>query len=287
MAPVLGQFVAPATLLAGLLFYWGFFHARGFFGYFGVDSAALGLSTTDYVMRSADGLFIPLALCGASTLALLWAWAVLPARIRRAAWPRWLLVLLSVLGVLLLLNGFTRLLPETTTPLNRPLGVAPICLILGVLLPWGVVRARRRQTADESEPATAHTGTPVEWGLVLLLVGGAFFWGATDYSMGVGRGRAAEFVRTTLPGDPGITIYSEKNLSLTARGVTAVRCTDPEAAYHYRYDGLVLMMTTADNLVLVPRTWTRRDGAAIVLPRKGPGATRIEYGTQRGVPPTC
>nr|WP_246461754.1 hypothetical protein [Nocardia transvalensis] len=271
--------------MAGLLFYWGFFHARGFCRYFGVESSVLGLSTTDYVMRSADGLFVPLAVCGAATLSLLWLWAVLPGRIRRATWPRWVLAVLTAAGFLLMLNGLSR--PGFETPLNRPLGIAPLCLVVGVLLLWAVVLARRKQNDDETESAAARTSTPLEWGLILLLVGGAFFWGATDYSMAVGRGRADDIARRTLRTDPGITVYSEKNLALGVRGVTTVRCTDPDSAYRYRYDGLVLIMTTADNLVLLPRTWTPRDGAAIVLPRNGPGATRFEYAWQRGAAPPC
>ncbi|RDI50550.1 hypothetical protein [Nocardia mexicana] len=285
VAPIIGQFVAPATLLAGLLFYWGFFHARGFCKYFGVDSSVLGLSTTDYVMRSADGLFVPLALCGATALGLLWLWAVLPSRIRGASWPRWMLAILTVVGFLLMLNGLSR--PQFETPLNRSLGVAPICLIIGVLLLWAVVLERRKQNSDDAEDSSARTSTPLEWGLILLLVGGAFFWGATDYSMAVGRGRADDIARLTLRTDPGVTIYSEKNLALGVRGVTTVRCAEPDAAYRFRYDGLVLIMTTTDNLVLLPRTWTPRDGAAIVLPRTGPGATRYEYAWQRGAAPTC
>ncbi|WP_280266049.1 hypothetical protein [Nocardia wallacei] len=285
VAPIIGQFVAPATLLAGLLFYWGFFHARGFCKYFGVESSVLGLSTTDYVMRSADGLFVPLAICGAATLGLLWLWAVLPGRVREATWPRWVLAVLTGIGFLSMLNGLSR--PQFETPLNRSLGVAPISLIVGVLLLWAVVLTRRKQRDDTADVPAARHSTPLEWGLILLLVGGAFFWGATDYSMAVGRGRADDIARLTLRTDPGITIYSEKNLALGVRGVTTARCTEPDAAYRFRYDGLVLIMTTPENLVLLPRTWTPRDGAAIVLPRNGPGATRFEYAWQRGTSPTC
>src|SRR5215211_3967643 len=57
---ILGQFVAPTTVLTALLFYFGFAHLYWFFYYFGVDSSVLGPSTRDYVMRSVDALWIPL-----------------------------------------------------------------------------------------------------------------------------------------------------------------------------------------------------------------------------------
>ncbi|MBA4859023.1 hypothetical protein IU443_07865 [Nocardia farcinica] len=288
VAHVVGQFVAPATLLAGLLFYWGFFHARGFCGYLGVKSDVLGLSTTDYVMRSADGLFVPLAVVGVTALALLWGWGVLPNRVRRAPWPPWLLVVLAGLAVLLIANGASRLLFEWWG--NRRLAVAPACLIAGVLLLRVVVRARQSplHRADGERGAVDRSVAPLEWGLVLLLVGGAFFWGATDYSMAVGTGRAATYIAERLAKEPGVTVYSEKNLELAVPDVTATACTDPAAAYRFRYEGLVLVMSTADNFVLLPRTWKPGTGTAVVLPRSGIGATRVEYsGTDAGPRPAC
>ncbi|MFQ6394531.1 hypothetical protein ACLMAJ_13825 [Nocardia sp. KC 131] len=274
MAQVVGQFVAPATLLAGLLFYWGFFHARGFCGYFGIDSAVLGLSTTDYVMRSADGLFVPLAVCAIATLAVLWGWVALPSSVRQGRWPRWFLPVVVVVGGLLVLNGLSRLWFRTW--INRPLGVAPSCVIIGLLLMWGVVVSRRRRLATESA-TTVRPTAPVEWGLIFLLVGGSFFWGATDYSLAVGRGRAIEFEKETLRRAPGLTVYTEKPLELNVAGVRRIACTDASAAYRYRYDGLVLVMTAGDNLVAVPRSWTHDQGTAIVLPHTGPGAVRLEF----------
>lgn len=40
----------------------------------------------------------------------------------------------------------------------------------------------------------------------------------------------------------------------------------------FRYDGLVLVMSTDEAYLIVPRTRTYRSGTAIVLPRDGVGA---------------
>lgn len=276
---VIGQFVAPATFLAGLLFYWGFFHARGFCAYFGVNSAVLGLSTTDYVMRSADGLFIPLAVYGATALALLWGWVALPKRITDGPWPRWLLPTITVMSIALMVNGLSRMF--VTTPFNRPLGVAPSCVIAGLLLLWSAVTAKRRRVVSHpSAPSrqVSHTVTPVEWVLIILLVGGSFFWGATDYSLAVGHARAVE-VEKGLKDAPGIVVLSENDLGLNIAGVTTVECTEPAAAYHYRSEGLVLVMATSDNLVAVPRLWSPETGTAVILPRNSAGEVRLEFDT--------
>lgn len=285
VAQIIGQFVAPATLLAGLLFYWGFFHARGFCAYFGVNSAVLGLSTTDYVMRSADGLFVPVAVVGAVVLALVWGWSILPGTIRRARIPGRFLWAFAVVALLLVANGLSRLLVDMT--FNRGLGVAPLCFIVGVLILSVVVRVRRAQLhqLEGDRAAPDHALAPLEWGLLLLLVGGAFFWGATDYSLAVGTGRAAQVARN-LPTAPSVVVFSEKGLGLDTEGVTTTRCGDPGTAYRYRYDGMVLVMSTDHNLVLVPRTWTPGSGPAVVLPRGGVGAVRYEYTGDTTVEPS-
>ena len=55
-------FVAPATFLTAVLFYYGYVSSRSQFLYFGVDVDTLGLSTQDYVMRSPQALLVPVLL---------------------------------------------------------------------------------------------------------------------------------------------------------------------------------------------------------------------------------
>ncbi|MEV6426345.1 hypothetical protein [Nocardia sp. NPDC051463] len=128
-------------------------------------------------------------------------------------------------------------------------------------------------------PAT----TPLEWVLVFLLVARTFFWGATAYSLAVGKGRAIKFERS-LPSAAVLTLYTEKALDLTVGGVRKAACTDPGSAYRYRCDGLVLVMSTSENYVMLPRTWTYKQATAIVLPWNGPGAHRLEFA--RSIPTT-
>ncbi|MFC9995541.1 hypothetical protein [Nocardia sp. NPDC127526] len=273
VAQLIAQFVAPATLLAGLLYYWGYFHARGFCAHIGVDSASLGFNTTDYVMRSADGLFIPVATVATIALALTWGRVALPRRYREEQPPKWLVLGCAAVGGVLLLNGLSQLQFETV--FNRGLGVAPLCVISGLLLLWTAVRARRRQLSAGS-PDRPPTTTPLEWTLVVTLIAGSFFWGATAYSLAVGKGRAIIF-ENSIPAAPGLTLYSEKELELNSAGVRRTTCVDPNSAYRYRYDGLVLAMSTSHAYVIVPRGWTSAQGTAMVLPRTGPGAVRLEF----------
>jgi hypothetical protein len=51
--------VAPTTLITALAYYFGYRRERAFAGFFGIDVSALNFTTTDYVLRSVDALFVP------------------------------------------------------------------------------------------------------------------------------------------------------------------------------------------------------------------------------------
>jgi hypothetical protein len=83
---VVGAVVAPTTLLTGLLFYFGRLHVTGMFRYLDVNFTVLDLTFQDYLIRSADGLFVPLAVAAFVALVLLWAHGLthaLPFELRR------------------------------------------------------------------------------------------------------------------------------------------------------------------------------------------------------------
>lgn len=51
--------VTPTTLITALAYYFGYRLERAFAGFFGIDISALNFTTTDYVLRSVDALFVP------------------------------------------------------------------------------------------------------------------------------------------------------------------------------------------------------------------------------------
>ena len=50
-----GLFVAPTTLITLLCYFYGYVATRTYFSYFGVDTDAIGFTTTDYVMKKRPG----------------------------------------------------------------------------------------------------------------------------------------------------------------------------------------------------------------------------------------
>ena len=46
-----------------------------------------------------------------------------------------------------------------------------------------------------------------------------------------------------------------------------MRCKDLQAGYRFRYDGLKLLPQSGDQYLLLPATWSPRNGVAILIPR--------------------
>jgi hypothetical protein len=273
--------LGSTTVLTAILFYFGWSRAYYFYLYFGVNSSLLGLTTRDYVQLSVDGLFVPLAVIASVALAVLWGWSSLSAWAARHGRSRTVAIGLPVAGALLLLNGLSAIV--VSTPLNRRLAVAPACLAAGAVALVFAVRRRRDATGRKAPDGTA----VAEWAVVFILAGLGLLWAANDYSAAVGESRAQQFVRE-LPTLPDATLFSEKSMGLAHAGIREVRCTDPKAAYGYRYDGLKLIMQSGDQYLLLPSRWNTRRGVAVLLPRTD--AIRLEFtapGASRRGTATC
>ena len=291
LAKILGAIIAPTTLLTALLYYFGWSHAYWFCNYFGVNSTVLGFTSTDYLMRSVDALFVPMTVAACAALLAVWGHSLLRARLAAGSRPRalrYIVPVTAIVGGILFLGGFASVF--TTTVLSEHLVAAPLSLGFGVLLLIYAVHLWRL-TAETYKSTSNNRGwaAVVEWAVVFVLVGLSLFWAATDYSAAVGRSRAIDFV-AGLPSYPNVVVYSERSLSLDAPGVREVRCEDPQAAYRFRYDGLKLVLESGGQYLFLPAEWTPADGAAILLSQTS--SLRLEFfpawaRPNGGEPATC
>ena len=228
----------------------------------------------------------------AATLVVLWGRIFLPDRLPR----RWRDTLHSisvptaaVVGSLLLINGVSGVFVQTRTLFSSALLVAPVSLVLGVIL-LGVTRfARHRGRGAAATRSDASDWRPIAEGAgMFLLIGLGLFWAANDYSAALGATRARELV-AELPRSPSTVIYSERSLGIRASGVTEIKCSDPNSVYRFRYDGLVFILRSGDQYLLLPRTWSPTSGVAIVLPQRD--TLRLEFvpssAPASGASPTC
>lgn len=272
---VLGSVVAPATLLTGLLLYFGRMHAFGFFDHLGVSYTAMDLTPADYLVRSADGMIPPLVLAGGALLAGLWARRLLAPRLdeRQRETARRVL-----LPVCLVTGSGAGVLAVADTVRGTVFTAAPelrgLSLCVAVLALLAAVRLARG-----SGPVGAAAAV-TEWGTAFVLVGVGMFWAVGAYASGVGSGRGVQFEQA-LPWLPETTLFSERDLGLAGPGVVVTARAAPDTGYRYRYQGLKLVIQSGNQFLLLPAGWTATDGAAVLLPRGGP--TRLEF-TAAGVP---
>ncbi|WP_346280509.1 hypothetical protein [Pseudonocardia sp.] len=294
----LGTVVAPTTLLTSLLFYFGWSHAYWFFDYFGVNSTMLGLTTTDYLMRSLDGLFIPMTVLGCAGLIAVWGHTMILGRLVAGTRPRVFRVfvlLITIGGLLLAVAGLLSVFVRTE--LNKHLAVAPMSLGIGVVLVAYGAHLKRHLAIPTEGPGRAtkleqatklEWAAVAEWAAVFVLVGLSLFWAANDYSAAVGQRRARQLA-DELPTYSDAVVYSSRSLSLAAPGVREVRCKDREGSYRFRYDGLKLVLQSGDQYVFLPAAWSATDGVAILLPRSD--SLRLEFfpASAHGIvrPSTC
>jgi hypothetical protein len=277
---VFGAVVAPTTLFTALFYYFGWMHAYYFFGYFGVHSTLLGFTPTDYLMRSVDALLVPVAVAALAVLAGLWLDGVLLGRLAggsRELTGRIAVVALGALATLLVAGCAIATFTYTNARNEHP-AVFPLGFALGVLLVAYVRYLRERLAGRARERGAASVRRPwagaVAWAAVFLLVGMSLFAAATDYAAATGQARAQREA-ATLGYEPNVLVYSEKNLGLRAPGVHMVRCTDPEAAYKFRYEGLKLVLQSGGLNLFLPEAWTPEDGVAFLVPRSD--SIRLEF----------
>jgi hypothetical protein len=260
-------FVAPPTFIVALAFWFGWTMTNARAAYFGVDSSMLGLSTDDYLLRSADAAFVPIAvllviLLVAIALHGLLRTAILAGyrltAIRRGA------VSATMLGVLLTAFGVWAMfepLPVATNYLVPPviLGAGPV---LTAYSTWTLRRAAGSgsKAAARAVPGWERSGYVIAVALALLGV----FWASSLYANALGRGRA-EALAVTLPRRPAVTVFSVKSLDIQASGITATKITDQNSEYKFRYSGLRLLIYSANKYFLVNKKWSSEQGVTIVL----------------------
>jgi hypothetical protein len=282
---VVGAVLGPTTVLTGLLLYFGRMHVTGYFRYLRVNFTVLDLTANDYLIRSADGLFVPLTALAVAGLLALWVHRFVLDRMStdtRESVVSVLIPLAAALGVLLMSLALLELLAD------RPV-VADVSWVGGLALSIGVLlvayaahlsrTAGSHQGVASGEAGAGRSPTPVttvvaEWGFASLLVTIGLFWAVGSYAIDVGRGRAQE-TQALLPAAADAVLYTERSLRLAVAGVTELRCEDPEAAFRFRYDGLKLVLQSGGQYLLLPAGWTRENGTAVLIPR-GDGV-RLEF----------
>lgn len=246
------SFVAPATFVGALLFYFGYVSSRSEYSYFGIDVDTLGLGTREYVMRSPQALLVPallLLLLGTATAAVLAGLRSGRIGPRAAAW-------------LILAGGILAGVGLTLVFLYAWLGdwtwyalLAPLTITAGVGLLAIAGRSR---------------GFPISVVVMLVLVAVvSTFWATATLAQWTGRGIAENTARH-LDELPAVVLDTHESLYLrdnvTVEQTLLPGGTDRAAegqTFRYRYYGLRLLVQSGDRMFLVPERWDPSDSTLV------------------------
>ncbi|MER5262654.1 hypothetical protein ABTZ99_11285 [Actinosynnema sp. NPDC002837] len=264
-----GEALANVTVLTGLLVYFGWRRSDVQARELGIDSSVLGMTTTDYVLRSVGPVFLLLAVVVGIALVCRW----LEPRVRAAGdrpgrRARALSVTLSLAWLILpALTVALGLLFPITSFYAFPLAVGG-----GILLSLYASRLRR--------PDAHPTWTRV---LVFAVVSLSLFWSAGNYA----EVRGVELARAyaaDVHGQTAVVVYAGERLHITAPGA----CEEPLPAdgsrYRFRYLGLRLFAKVGAKYFLVSDGWTRERGTVVVLADNDDIRVELGHGGQARAP---
>ncbi|MGX7680254.1 hypothetical protein ACSMXN_15280 [Jatrophihabitans sp. DSM 45814] len=296
--------VAPATVLSGLLFYFGYVSSRAQFDYFGVDVDTIGLSTRDYVMRSPQPLLVPLLALTLLGIGLLRLHAGISRRIgvvasrtqeaprlaryrARARQAVWAGLGMLFTGIVLLLSypylrewGFFNLV----TPLVLAAGAALVAYtsrIQTVLRPRpptasaedaadDAIGEAARAHADRSMVALRRSGSV----LIFVVIVANIFWATATIAQWSGRG-LAHYQANHLDRLPSVILDTHERLFLRDPGVEeTVLPASQGQTFHYRYRHLRLLIEGDNRMFLVPDRWSASD-STLVVPLSD--SVRVQY----------
>jgi hypothetical protein len=288
---IVGTVVAPTTVLAALLVYFGLLYAVGYFRYLGVNFTVLNLASQDYLVLSADGAIIPLVLFAGAALLSLWVYQLPLERLsgKPRSIARWVLMpaVAGAGSTLVALAAADALFGAPVFP-EGFWEARGLSLAVGVLL---LAYAGRLRRGLVTAPPGSHRRdvpdalTVARWGGLLVMVSVGLFWAVGSYAIGVGA-RGAQGLVADLACAPDVILYSEKSLNLHVRGVGEVAESGRDTAYGFRYTGLKLVPQSGDRYLFLPDGWTPAGRPAILLPRTD--TLRLEFiSVAENRPDTC
>jgi hypothetical protein len=291
--------LAPASVLGGLLFYFGYVSSRSQYEYFGVDVDTIGLSTRDYVMRSPQPLLVPLLVLTLLGAGLMVVHIAVRRRITaavstRAGALRHTARAVTIAGLAALATGVLLLFIHTATSALVVYNlVTPLLFALGAGLVSYASRMRsllgdERGTVPEAtgggDPAHA-AGPPLQRRaatvLIYVVVAASVFWATATVAQWSGRGQAQNAARH-LDRLPRIILDTKERLFLRDPGVEeTVLPSSQGQTFHYRYRRLRLLIVGHDRMFLVPEAWSASN-STLVVPLDG--SVRLQFQFQNQAP---
>ncbi|WP_245953408.1 hypothetical protein [Arthrobacter silvisoli] len=269
---VLSVIGPPLTVATALLVYFGWARSDAQAKSMGLDVSLFGYTVQDFILRSIQSLFRPLAWLALIGLAWLMADRALNRVIAAGRYRRPLGIAAAVVAAAGYLFAAAMWILTVAQP-DRTLLYVPYLIAGGLLLgSWGVALRRRAMQHAARSPILTPRG--LERAFMFILVTLLLFWGTADYAQALGRGAAVDYQeRSALL--PTAVVYSKERLAVSAPNVLEASAGTATAPL-YRYSGLRLLVVSGGRIFLLNDGWTLKDGRVVVLPDNG--TVRVEYG---------
>lgn len=281
---LVGLFVAPTTVITSLCYFYGYVSVRKYFDYFGIDSNAIGFTTSDYVIRSVRALYLPIILLLLVWLILLWAVPYVrtfvdggsrPGLVRAIAWT---LVVTGALGLARGIVGMT----APSLKFDRIAALTPIGLCLGsaalVVGVWMVVASRA--TKPLAFGAAARSSLVVAGAAIVA----GLFWITQEYAIFRGEDDAETTKDQLWTRETGVVLDTRDRLAPPTALIKETRLAPEDPALEptlFRYECFRTLAVQGDRWVLVPAKWTNENGYAVIV-TAGP-ANRISVNKLLGI----
>lgn len=270
---IVGLFVAPTTLITSLCYFYGYVATRTYFSYFGVDTDAIGFTTTDYVMRSVPALYVPLVVGLLIWVAMLWIGDYLRRILKSGRRPRllrrlaWVAMAVGAAGVARAIVGLTKpdwapIHVDALTPVA--LGVGTALLMVGF---W-MLAGTRAPDAPRAFAAAERGSVIVATGAIVV----ALFWVTDMFATFRGQDLARN-INAGLWSRENVVVLdvdASQDLPLLLKNQIKVSWaplgSDPTAKSTFlRYECFRELAIHNDRWVLVPARWAPAGGFAVIV----------------------
>jgi ABC-type xylose transport system permease subunit len=236
--------LGPLGIATAALFFFGWVRTRALFSYFGVDLGLLGLSSTDYILRSGEVVFLPAAglavLVGVAT-AVRWQLrnraAFFREHPRRSAVLEGFLYGAGGLGLLLAVGG-------AAGASSQLLGAPSLAVGAFLLVEGHLMRGRRVQAAGQRAGAQQVTAA------LLVAVTFSVFWSTAIFAERAGLAFAAS-IESGAVDRPDVLVYSQTPLALPYQESTGYVPAPGERKFQYSYTHLRLLTFSNDRWFLL------------------------------------
>jgi hypothetical protein len=292
-----GTIAAQTTLVASLLFYFGWARTQAILGYFGINAAVARLSFNDYVLRSLNVAVKLLVILGLLALILLaghrYLFATLTTR-RHSHLARTASLTLVIAGAVACIGGLLGFYNWVIYSTRYPF--VPIFLAAGItFLSYGFYirtlgdqgpgengsenpKANAWPIKKQSRPKPETHGWTAQFQIIvtLLIDIALIFWAVAVYANVAGQ-QAGKELASNLEVLPKVVVYSETSLGLTDPGVRTELIGQSITQYRYRYSNLRLLLYSAGRYLLIPDTWKQGRDPVFLL-QEGNGIRFEFYG---------